>query len=280
MKLGSNPRDWQPFTFRGVVALALGPLGRLARVQLLAAFWVVGSLSWFIGAQWWPVVDQAGEELPDQAGIRRQTLVWHGPVSARLAENPFLAITVNLEGTSARTSTSDLQLELVRDGLRLHSLLGYLYVPYPRGYVVQLDRTPFQAWWGAWRWPLLALIALASLLLVLAVWHLLGLCYSTYVWLFSFYADRAATPMACWKLASAAQLPSSVLLGASIFLYGMHRLDLVGLMLAAALLLAIGWVYLLISPFWLPLAPAASPRNRNPFRKKVRIRVPRGPDSR
>jgi hypothetical protein len=194
----------------------------------------------------------------------------------RLAENPFLAVTVDLDGTFARTSTSDLQLELVRDGIRIHSLLGYLYVPYPRGYEVRLDRTQFQAWWGAWRWPMLAIIALAVLLLFLSSWHLLGVCYSSYVWLFSFYADRSATAEICWKLAMAAQVPSSMLLGAAVFLYGLHRLDLVGLLFAAALQVVVGWVYLLISPFWLPQRSGAGAGGRNPFRNKLRTRVPPG----
>jgi hypothetical protein len=276
MKLASDPRDWQPFTFRGVAALGTGPFRRLIGAQLIAGLWVIGSLSWFVGAHWWPVIDSAGEQLPAQASIRRQILTWEGPLPVRLAENPFLAVTVDLDGTSARTSTSDLQLELVRHEMRLHSLFGYLTVPYPQGYAVRLGRTEFQAWWGAWRWPLLTLFAGATSVVLFAGWCVLGACYAAWVRMFSFYADRSATLTVCWRLAMAAQIPSAVILGAAVFLYGLHRLDLVSLLSAAALQLVVGWAYVLIAPFWLPPQSGAGTRRLNPFRGKNRIHVPPG----
>ncbi|MCL4178612.1 MAG: hypothetical protein KJ072_12825 [Verrucomicrobia bacterium] len=266
MKLASDPRDWQPFTFRGVAGLATGPPRRLIKVQVLAGLWVAGSLTWFLATAWWPVIDAAGGQLPNQAAIRGQRLAWEGPLPARLAENQFLAVTVDLEGNSARTSTSDLQLELVHDGIRLHSLFGHLAVPYPRGYVVQLGRMEFQPWWGARRWPLLTVISGAAFVVLLAGWQLQGACYAVWVRIFSFYADRSATVKECWRLAMAALTPSAVVLGSAVFLYGLHRLNLVGLVCAFAAQAALAWVYLLIAPFWLPHRSGAGARRRNPFR--------------
>ena len=267
MKIASDPRDWQPFTFRGVAALATGPPRRLIKVQLLAAVWMVGSFAWLLGAAWWPVIDAAAQQLPDRAVIRNQTLVWEGPIPVRLSENGFLAITVDPEGHSTRTSTSDLQLELVRDGVRFHSLFGHVTIRYLRGYEVFLGRLEFQAWWGAWRWPMLAMVSGAAFVGLMAGWSVLAACYSAWVWLFSFYADRSATPKICRRLSAAALAPSAVLTGAAIFLYGMHRLDLVSLLFALVLQVVIGWVYLLLSPFWLPRQSGAAPGGVNPFRR-------------
>jgi hypothetical protein len=265
MKLAFDPLDWQPFTFRGVAALATGPPRRLLKVQLLATLWVAGSLGWFLGTAWWPVIDRSVAQLPIQAAVRNQTLSWDGSLPARLGENAFLAITVDREGHHARTSTSDLELELVRDGVRVHSLFGHLTVPYPRGYVVTLNRLEFEAWWGAWRWPLLAAVCGGSSLALLTGWYFFAAGYSAWVRFFSFFADRAATSTVCWRLAAAAQAPSAVLLGGAIFLYGLHRLSLVGLLFALVVQLVVGWVYLLLSPFWLPRQSKAAVRGPNPF---------------
>jgi hypothetical protein len=267
MKLASDPRDWQPFTFRGVAALATGSPRRLLKVQLLCALWVAGSLGWFLGTAWWPVIDDAAERLPDRAVIQHRTLVWDGPLPVRLGENAYLSITVDLDGNPARTSTSDLQLELVRDGARFHSLFGHVTVPYPRGYRVMLDRMEFRAWWGAWRWPLLIVIGGTAFLALLAAWYLVAATYAAWVRFFSFFADRLGTPSVCWRLAAAAQAPSAVLMGAAVFLYGLHRLSLVGLLFAIVVQLVVGWVYLVLSPFWLPRRPGTATRSFNPFRR-------------
>jgi hypothetical protein len=267
MKLVSDPGDWQPFTFRGVATLATGPPRRLIKVQLLAGAWVIGSLTWFLATAWWPVIDAAGEHLPNQAAIRGRTLEWEGPLPVRLAENTFLSVTVNLEGGGARASVSDLQLELVREGIRLHSFFGHLLIPYPPGYVVRLGRMEFQPWWGAWRWPLLTILSGAAFLVFIAGWHLQGAAYAVWVWIFSFYADRSAPVKVCRRLAMAALSPSAVILGAAIFLYGFHRLNLVGLLCAVAAHFAVGWVYLFIAPFWLPRPSGAVAHRRNPFRR-------------
>jgi hypothetical protein len=67
-------------------------------------------------------------------------------------------------------------------------------------------------------------------------------------------------------LAAAAMAPSAVLMGAAIFLYGMHRLDLVSLLFALVLQVVVGWVYLLLAPFWLPRQSGAAAGGINPFR--------------
>ncbi len=266
MNLVSDPRDWQPFTFRGVAALAMGPRRRLLKVHLLAVFWLVGAFAWLMATAWWPVVDAAAEQLPDHAVIRNQSLEWDGSLPFRLGENRFLAVTVDLEGHPTRTSTSDLQLELMRDGIRFHSLFGHLTLPYPPGYQVVLSRLEVQAWWGAWRWPMLAVVSVAAFVGLLIAWPLLATCYSLGVCFICRLSDRSAPPGVCWRLAVAALAPPVVLVGAALFLYGLQRLDLVSLLFALVVQIVVGWVYLLVSPFWLPPRSGPAPRTGNPFR--------------
>jgi hypothetical protein len=113
---------------------------------------------------------------------------------------------------------------------------------------------------------LLAVSAGIALGGLFAGWFVLAAACAVWVWVFSFFADRAATPPICWRLAAAAQAPSVVLVGAAVFLYGLDRLSLVGLLFALAVQMVVGWVYLVLAPFWLPRHPRAAPRSLNPFR--------------
>ena len=47
-------------------------------------------------------------------------------------------------------------------------------------------------------------------------------------------------------------MPGALFLTGAIVLYGLGTLDLIQLMAAGGLHLVIGWVYLLLSPWWLP----------------------------
>lgn len=265
VKFAFDPLDWQPFTFRGVARLAVAPPRRWFKVQWLAMSWVVVSVIWFLATAWWPVINGALDALPNQAFIQGRALHWDGPLPARLGENAFLGITVAQD--EPRNATSDLEIRLAREEARLYSLFGHVAVRYPQGYIIVLNRMEFQAWWEAWRWPILAATAIVAYLLLWILWSLLALLYAVWVGLFSLYADREAAPSVCWRLAAAAQTPSVVLIGVTIFLYGLHHLSLVGLLFAFLVQLVVGWIYLLIAPYWLPRHSKTSARNRNPFRR-------------
>jgi hypothetical protein len=261
-----SPLPWQPVTPGGVAALALRQANRLFRVQAVIALLLVGSLLWFLSSAWFPVIEAAAAELPAQAQIKARSLEWGGPAPMRLAGNQFLSITVDL-GNAGSRSTSDLEVELGRDGVRIRSLFGYLEWRYLAGYQIDLSRTEFQAWWGAWRQPLLAMIGALAWISLFLSWGLLSWFYAPLAYLIGFYADRVGSFQTHRRLAAAALLPGSMVLAGGLVLYGLQRIDLIGLLFAATVQIVIGWIYLLVSPFALP-RKAGCPRRRrgNPFR--------------
>src|SRR5215510_14608302 len=111
MKSASHgPRmAWQPFTPGGVAAFAQARLGRLLGVQLATALVAAGTIAWFVQTAWWPMITAAITRLPEQGEIRGRQLDWHGPVTQVLAENRFLALTVDLEHAGEVRSPAHVQ---------------------------------------------------------------------------------------------------------------------------------------------------------------------------
>jgi hypothetical protein len=265
MRLPANPPRWLPFSFGSVADLATALPGQLLRVQLIVGSFVAGSVAWFVATGWFPVVDVAVAQLPEQSAIRARELEWLGPAPARLAENAFLSLVVDPQGAAALVTTADLRVELGRNELRLRSLFGYLAVDYPAGYRIALGRTEGEAWWGAWRTPLVALVGLGTLVGLCLLWGAVGAVYSVPVRLLAFYANRMSGGLVCWRLGIASLLPGAVLFGAAVLLYGLERLHLVGLLFAWLLHLVVGWLYVGLAPFWLPRSPAHPVLPGNPF---------------
>jgi hypothetical protein len=268
MKTAVNPPSpWQPFTPGGVAALATAAPGRLFRAQAIVATFTAGSLTWFLATTWFPVIDAAAAQLPGTATIRARTLEWTGPVPIRLAGNGFLSVTVDPDGTASPQSTTDVEIELGRHELRARSLLGYVAWDYPEGYRIGLSRTEFMAWWGAWRTPALAIIGSAAFIGQFLYWAVLAILYAAPIRFIAFYADRGASSLTCLRAAAAALLPSSVVMGAVIVLYGLGRIDLVGLLFGLGLHFVVGWGYVLLTPFSLRRVPNVPKRRANPFRR-------------
>jgi hypothetical protein len=269
MKIDANPPSlWQPLTPRGIAALALARGGRLPKFQAAFALLVVGSLVWFVTSAWFPVIDATAHQLPAQAQIRAGALEWTGSSPVRLAENKFLSVTIDPDAMASPHSTTDIEIELGRYELRVRSLLGYLALPYPARYRIDLSRTEFQAWWGAWRPFLLGFIGVFAAVALLLGWNLLALLYAPVVRFIGFYANRAAPFRVCWRLAVAAMMPGAVVLAGVTVLYSLQRIDLIGLLFGIALHLVVGWLFLVVSPLALPQRTGSRQRRRgNPFRR-------------
>jgi hypothetical protein len=174
---------------------------------------------------------------------------------------------VDPDGAANPQSTTDFEIELGRHGLRLRSLLGYVTWDYPEGYRIGLSRTEFMAWWGAWRMPALAIIGSVAFIGQFLYWAVLAFLYAAPIRFIAFYADRGGSSLTCLRAAAAALLPSSVVMGAVIVLYGLGRIDLVGLLFGWALHFLVGWVYVLLTPFSLRRMPTVPKRRANPFRR-------------
>jgi len=262
----SNPAPaWQPLTFGGVARFARASFGRLLLVQFMVALFVALSATWIALTGWFPVIENALAELPDAGKIRQGQLHWTNASPARLAEGSFLAIRVDLDGDTRISQSADVQIELGRTALRTKFLLGHIDIPYPRGWVISLNRADALPWWGAWR-PFL-LIGIAGFVVVglLTGWFLQSLIYSPAIRLIAFYSDRSANGFACVRLAGAAVLPGAVMMSGAMLLYSFHRLTLVGLLFAWLLHLVMGGIYAGVSTLCLTRLSVAPRRRSNPF---------------
>ena len=256
---------WQPLTFSGVAAFAQPARGRLLKVQFVVATFVAASLVWFLAHAWFPQLDQAVASLPEKAAIRAGALEWEEASPISLAESPFLSLTVDLDGRGDLGRSADLHVELGRAELRLGSLFGYWYLPYPAGTWLVLNRTEINAWWGAWRTFLLIGLGLVAWMGLFASWALFGILYAAGVRVIALYVDRQVSTWGSLRVAAAALLPGSGMMGVAVLLYGSQRLSLLGLLLAWGLHWVVGWTYVALAPFWLARNTGVTPLGPNPF---------------
>lgn len=259
---------WQPLTFKGVASFAHAPGSRLAFIQALVACCAAGSVLCFFSTAWEPVIREALLQLPERGAIRNGQLDWNGPDPLRLAGNSFLSIVVELDPIGSLGSSADLQLELGRHEIRLRSLLGFVAIPYPAGWIISANRQELEPWWGAWQLPVFAGLGASVFIGLFVVWWLVATIYSWPVRFIAFYADRVVSLSGSLRLACAALMPGALLMTVSILAYALQRFNLVQIIFATFLHLLIGWIYVLIAPFRLPRLNSGNrraSRSRNPF---------------
>lgn len=255
---------WQPLTLRGIAAFAGAPLSRLLLIQFIVALLAAVSVVWFLHRDWFPIISDSIRQLPPRGELRSGRLDWHGPTPTRLAEGQYLAIVVDLDHAGEARSPAHVQVEFGRNDWKFFSLLGYLQGAYPQSWQLDLDRGELGPWWGAWSPAILAIVAGLVVLILMVTWAGLATLYFLPVWLVGFFADRELSLRGSWRLAGAALMPGALLMCAAVLLYGTGALDIVRLMLAAAVHLVVGWFYLLASPLRLARQPVAGAKE-NPF---------------
>ena len=270
---GKPPFAWQPLTPRGVAAFARAFLGRLLLVQFVVALLAAASIVWFLHEAWFPTIGAAIGQLPPQGEIRSGSLNWHSNSPAGLSEGRFLALTVDLKHEGQARSPAHVQVEFGQRDCNGYSLLGFVRLAYPRGWVVAFNRVELIPWWGAWSPPILGIVAGLVIVGLMLAWALLATIYCLPVWLVGFFANRDLSLRGSWCLAGAALLPGALLLTAAVFLYGSGAFDLIRLAVAGAAHLVIGWVYLIASPLRAPPHPAAAAVKENPFVTPARGQV-------
>ena len=86
----------QPVTPRGVPAFAQTPLRRLLLVQLIVALLVAVAVAWFLYDGYFPALNKAIRQLPATGEVEGGALDWRGDSPVLLAENRFLALSVDL----------------------------------------------------------------------------------------------------------------------------------------------------------------------------------------
>ncbi len=265
---------WQPLTPRGVAAFANASLARLLAAQLVVACLSAATFLWFLSHCWSPIIRQAIEQLPETGEISTGVLQWPTNSPVRLAENHFLAITVDTTNSGLARSPAQLSLEFGRTGARLYSLLGFMDLRYPPLGSVAFNRLELVPWWGAWNPVFLALAGGVWILGLLVGWWVLAWVYCLPVWIVGFFFDRNLTLKSSRRIAAAALLPAALFLSLCVVFYGLAYLDLIRLALAWAVHLVIGWIYVGLGIFCVPRASVAARLANNPF-----TTAPNSPDA-
>ena len=261
-RVSALPAAWQPFTFRGVAAFAVASYQRLFWIQTFLAALCAAAIVWALHHAWVPGIRSAVRNLPNEAPSRAGKLIYPPSAPALLAESRHLAILLKPEGT---TAASDVRIELQPEGVRVCSLMGCWFRPYPKNRTIHFTRPEAIPWWDAWQPIVLGIVAIGSGLFFLAVWTVLATTMFLFVRLYAYFADRQATIGGSWKMSAAAFLPGSLALIAALVLYALGIVDLIRFLLAVPGHLLIALVYLAFAPLKVDRIPAVPPPSLNPF---------------
>lgn len=262
---------WQPLTPKGVATFSRASTAQLLFVQFLFASCVAALVAWFVHSAWFPVVTSGIERLPDAGETRGGRLDWRGTSPQILAENRFLALAVDLTHSGGARSPAHLQIELGQSNVKIYSLLGFTQLGYLHGWRVACNRVELTPWWGAWAPPLLALLSAAVLLGLMLSWGALASVYFLPAWLVGFFVNRDLSLGGSWRLCAAGLMPGALVMSVAILLYRVGMVELIGLGVAAAVHLVIGWCYIVPAVLSLPPHPAAEQTKGNPFQKPMKI---------
>jgi hypothetical protein len=255
---------WEPLTPRGVAAFARAPLSRLLLAQFVVAALAAAAVAWFLSDGVFPTVRTAIWNLPATGAIRSGRLNWPGDQPQVLAEGRFLAFMVDLPHSGQTHSPAYVQIEFGRETLRIFSLLGYTEWPYPADGIIAFSRTDLEPLWGAWEPEWLAITPLVVVAGLILSWALLATVYFLPAWLIGFLANRDLNFRGSWKLSGAVLLPGALLLTVAIVLFDFGVLDLIQFCFLIAVHVAVGWIYLLVSPLFLSRTESMPPGD-NPF---------------
>lgn len=259
------PTAWQPITPRGVAAFAHATVRRVLMVQFIVALLVAASVAWFLHDSYFPVINKAITQLPATGEIRGGQLNWSGGSPVVLAENRFLALSVDLDQSGQVRAVAHVQFEFSRTNLFVRSLAGYAETGYPTNWIIAANREELQPVWGAWRPAVLAAAVGLVVVGLLVSWFLLATLYAGPIWLLGFFLNRDLSLRGSWCLSAAALMPGALLMVVAISLYDLGVMDLVQMAFVYAAHLVSGWIFLLISPFFVPRIAAGEKLAGNPF---------------
>jgi len=119
-------------------------------MELIIAALAAAATLWTVRHAWFPVISRAIVQLPTEGEIRFQKLEWHSDSPMRLADNQWLALSVDLAHAGQARSPAHLQVEFGRNDIRMISILGFLDWKYPANSRMAFNRAQLGPWWGAW----------------------------------------------------------------------------------------------------------------------------------
>lgn len=260
----STPSAWQPITPQGVAAFARAPWRRLLLVQFIVALAVGLAVAAFVQQAYFPVITTAIEQLPNSGDIRHGRWDWSGETPMLLSENNFFSLSVDTTHAGKLRSTAHLQIEFGSTNLLIHSMLGYMDIQYPGGWVMSANRQELNPLWGAWQPHLLAFTVAGVAILLMASWYALATLYAGPVWFLGFFLNCDLDWRRSWRFCGAALLPGALLMLAAISFYALGVMDLVQLGFMYAAHIVVSWVYLSVAIFSVPKVKEGQ-TPKNPF---------------
>jgi len=241
-------------------------------VQLVFAVVTSASIAWFLSHAYGPVISQTIAQLPEAAAIEGGSLTgFDAPI---VVETKFLSVQIDTREDAEFSELADFQIEgqktIGRACSLLRSLLGCVEFDYPHDHKISLARSHLEPWWGA-RQPLIwGLTFVAGVIYMFISWALLAVVWMFIAKLVGWFADRQLSWTGAWKLCSIALMPGALLLALAARLYHWQVIDLIALSFFYFGHLALGFIYVVGSPFKCPkidvtkkAEPAA--KNPNPF---------------
>jgi hypothetical protein len=264
-----------PLTPAGIARFAHAPLGKVLAICFIFACIAGTSVILFTARCWSPVIDEAVRALPTNSVIEAGQLFWPERIARLLAANEYLAIDVNPETAKAQAKSSDVVLVFEPYGLRIGSLFGYAFLPYPERWVVQFNRDMLAPNWGAWQPAIIAGLGIGTALALMLSWTLLALLYAFYPWFVAALFKRDLLLHQAWKLCYAAMMPGSILMSFGLLLYVFGHISVVFFLIIFAVHFVIGWLYIFLAAFCLKKAEVVAVERGNPFDTEKKARKTR-----
>lgn len=244
-----------------MAAFANATLTRVVLAQFGVAVLVAVAAMWFLRVAWFPVIAEAIEHLPPTGIIRRGELNFAGESPTTLAENAKLAVVVDEGRTASAGHSADIQVTFEKNRVSVCGAFGCWWKRYDPAYAISFNRRELEPMWGAWRGPILVIVALCSIAAMYVMWWSFALLYIPLIKFIAFFADRAVTWRGAWRLSAASLLPGAVIFALALVVYGLGGVDLFRFGLLYLLHLICGFAFVVTSPLFLPKFSAPQPGN-------------------
>lgn len=217
-------------------------------------------------------INIVAERLPDEGGIIDGKLFWLTNEPAVLIETRSFSIHVNPTDEEPIADGADLQVVFGKEKLLLRSLFGWLILPYPETLNFPLNLKEVWTTWGAYKNSIIPVTFLIFACLLVLVWWMLAWLYSIPISIFIKILRRKIDPIGVFRISLMSQMLPAAILSSGIILYAYNRFDLTTLLILFIVHIPFAWIYLIISPFYLPGLPedlenpfSDGDKSRNPF---------------
>ncbi|MDA0750350.1 MAG: hypothetical protein O2964_06505 [Verrucomicrobia bacterium] len=239
MTLPCTPRgiaDWASRRKTAVLVYVLG-MGCL----------VATVMGWFVWTRWLPVWEEAIVSFPPGSRIEKEQLMLASDAGQPLTDNLFLSFEWISDPDEESASTSDIRIIFRSNECRIGSLLGYVSLLYPYGYIIDLDPDKLQPWWLTRRyffylggWGLLWLG-------MLGCWWGLAIAYAIPVFLLAYFLGRETGVRTVFRLNLMSLMLPALFMSTAFVLYAFRRLNLQEFLTAGVVHIPMAWGLIFLS---------------------------------